>query len=62
MEPMKYNVTAEQIALDLETLAEGMFEAETARERNALLISFTNGQQFLVTVQAVGGAVRPLNG
>ncbi len=51
MEQRKYDVTEEQIVTDLELLTDGVFEAETERSGNALLLSFTNGRRFRVTVQ-----------
>lgn len=51
MEQTKYNVTAEEILLDLEMLTDGIFEAETEREEGSLLLKFTNGLSFRITVQ-----------
>ena len=58
MEQKKYEVTKEQILLDLKLLADGIFEAEVAEERAeegaALRVAFTNGQVFRVAVEELG--------
>ncbi len=51
MQQTKYNVTAEQIAIDLETLTDGIFEAVTERRNHFLVLTFTNGQRFRIIVQ-----------
>ena len=53
MKQRKYEVTAEQIALDIRTLIDGIFEAETETTEEGLLLNFTNGQQFRILVRAV---------
>ncbi len=53
MEQMKYVVTTGKILNDLEALTEGIFEAESVREEDALLLTFTNGQVFRIRVECV---------
>ena len=50
MEQKKYEVTKEQILLDLKTLTDGIFEAEIAEADGALILRFTNGQVFRLCV------------
>ena len=53
MEPMKYSVTVDQILSDLETLTDGIFEAETERGETELLLAFSNGQTFRIRVEDI---------
>ena len=51
MEQKKYEVTKEQILLDLKLLADGIFEAEIKEKGGTLVLSFTNGQTFRILVE-----------
>ena len=53
MEPMKYSVTVDQILSDLETLMDGIFEAEIKRSEAELLLTFSNGQTFRIRVEDI---------
>lgn len=50
---MKYEVTKEQLLLDFRLLADGIFEGEIVEENGALMLRFTNGQTFLITIGEV---------
>ena len=51
MEQKKYEVTKEQILLDLKLLTDGIFEAEIKEEGGALVLIFKNGQTFRILVE-----------
>ena len=58
MEQTKYVVTTGKILNDLEALTEGIFEAESVREEDALVLTFTNGQVFRIRVECVSAVPR----
>ena len=51
MKQKKYEVTKEQILLDLKLLADGIFEAEISEKDGVLVLSFTNGRIFRIAVE-----------
>ncbi len=51
MEQKKYEVTKEQILLDLKLLTDGIFEADVKEEDGTLVLVFTNGQTFRILVE-----------
>ena len=53
MEPMKYTVTVGELLNDLETMADGIFDAETTRRENELVLVFSNGQTFRIRVEDI---------
>ena len=53
MEPMKYTVTVDELLNDLETMTDGIFDAETTRGENELVLVFSNGQTFRIRVEDI---------
>lgn len=53
MKPRKYEVTTAQILRDIESLIDGIFEAETEKTGECILLNFTNGRQFLISVHQI---------